>query len=209
VGDQIVIQASDDFGALGVNVALTDGAGSPLALRQAQDASRKAVRRSKRLPIAAAGSTAPPAQSPPARPYASPSLPATAPAARAKPHKRRLSKKIGLWRKAIPMPVLGLPCAILDYTAELTQFTTKRDQPQCGKTMSVNPRLPVPRSWWASVRVRHGKKNEKKSTRKAFEKAWRCVDTRGEQAQHISEGQPKNASPQAQRDCGRVGAQNL
>ena len=30
VGDQIVIQASDDFGALGVNVALTDGAGSPL-----------------------------------------------------------------------------------------------------------------------------------------------------------------------------------
>ena len=30
VGDQIVIQASDDFEVLGVNVALTDGAGSPL-----------------------------------------------------------------------------------------------------------------------------------------------------------------------------------
>jgi len=119
VGDQIVIQASDDFGALGVNVALTDGAGSPLALRQAQDASRKAAPRSKRLPIAAAGSTAPPAQSPPARPYASPSLPATAPAARAKPHKRRLSKKIGPWRRAISMPVLGLPCAILEYAARV------------------------------------------------------------------------------------------
>jgi len=40
-------------------------------------------------------------------------------------------------------------------------------------------------------------KNEKKSTRKAFEKAWRRIDTRGEQAQHISEGRPKNASSQA------------
>jgi len=148
VGDQIVIQASDDFGALGVNVALTDGAGSPLALRQAQDASRKAAPRSKRLPIAAAGSTAPPAQSPPARPYASPSLPATAPAARAKPHKRRLSKKIGPWRRAISMPVLGLPCAILEYAARLTQSITKRGQPQYEKTMSIHPRLPALISFW-------------------------------------------------------------
>jgi len=27
-------------------------------------------------------------------------------------------------------PYWGLPCAILDYTAELTQFTRKRDQSQ-------------------------------------------------------------------------------
>jgi len=39
--------------------------------------------------------------------------------------------------------------------------------------------------------------NEKKSTRKTFEKTWRRVDTRGEQAQHISEGQPKDAGSQA------------
>ena len=28
------------------------------------------------------------------------------------------------------MPVLGLPCAILEYAARLTQFTMKRDQSQ-------------------------------------------------------------------------------
>jgi len=28
------------------------------------------------------------------------------------------------------MPVLGLPCAILEYAARLTQFITKRDQSQ-------------------------------------------------------------------------------
>jgi hypothetical protein len=47
------------------------------------------------------------------------------------------------------------------------------------------------------ARVRHRKKNEKKSTRKAFEKAGCRVDTRGEQAQYISKGQPKNSDSQA------------
>ena len=82
-GDPIVIHASDDFAVSALNVALTDAEGSPIALRQAQDASRKAARPSIAQPKVGAGSTRRLAQSPRARRCASPSPPQTAPAGRA------------------------------------------------------------------------------------------------------------------------------
>ena len=39
------------------------------------------------------------------------------------------------------MPVLGLPCAILEYAARLTQFTMKRDQSQMLYAASLQGQL--------------------------------------------------------------------